>query len=115
MIKVTLTCPFTGCEFEAEQPDFNTLLFTHPLTNESFELNISPMDSLTIPAELFDHIETVSLSEAAKILNVSRQRVSAIASKNVIPSKIVNNQTVFLLSDVIEYKRNRKPGAPRKA
>ena len=115
MNKVTLTCPFTGCEFEAEETHYGNYKITHPLTGENFLVGINIYDTIELNSDLFKHIDTVTLSEAAKILNVSRQRVSAIASKNVIPSKIVNNQTVFLLSDVIEYKRNRKPGAPRKA
>lgn len=114
MNKVMLTCPFTGCEFEANIDAFNNICMLHPLTGKLLYFHCTS-NGYVIPQEYFEHLKTVSLSEAAKILNVSRQRVSAIASKNVIPSKTVNKQTVFLLNDVLNYKHNRKPGAPRKA
>lgn len=115
MQEILLTCPFTGVEFTALKDVDNNLYFNHPLTGQALRVNYNcSIKKYNVPKEMMKHIETVSLSEAAEILDVSRQRVSTIAQTEVIKPKTVNGQTVFLLHDVLEYKKNRKVGAPRK-
>ena len=115
MKSLILTCPFTGVEFTALVDADNNLYVKNPLTNEDVRVNYNcSIKKYNIPANLFKHVDTVTLAQAAEILEVSRQRISAIALDNVIPAKSVNGQTVFVLSDVLKYKETRKTGAPRK-
>ena len=67
-----------------------------------------------IPESLFTRIETVAPNDAADILNVSRQRISQLVNDDVIPSHMVNGQPVFIMSDLLNYKENRKAGRPKK-
>ena len=116
MKTILLTCPFTGVEFEAMQDENGNLHVINPLTENIFYvLTANSCNDLILDKRLFTHVETATISETADILGVSRQRISAIVSNETIPVHTVNGQTVFLLSDVLEYKENRKPGAPRKA
>ena len=116
MEKMKLTCPFTGIEFQAfREPKTHKLYFANPLTHEMVSAKWDKVaNTYVIPVEMFRFVETVGTSELAEMLDVSRQRVSQIVNDNVIPSHIVNNQPVFILSDVLQYKENKKPGRPRK-
>lgn len=115
MKEILLTCPFTGAQFSATIDVNNNLYVTHPITNETHKINYnSSIKKYNLPAELLQWVETVSLGEAARILNVSRQRISAIAQNGTIQPRTVNGQTVFVLDDVLQYKETRKPGAPKK-
>lgn len=115
MREILLTCPFTGVQFSATIDVNNNLYVTHPITGEVNKINYnSSIKKYNLPARLLERVETVTLSEAAEILDVSRQRVNAIAKTGVIQPRTVNGQTVFTLDDVVEYKESRKPGAPRK-
>ncbi len=115
MKEITLTCPFTGVDFTALTDMLGNLYYVHPLTGENLKINYnSSIDRYNITPKLFKHIETVTISQAAEILDVSRQRASAIAATNVIRPVLVNGQQVFLLDDVLTYKNERKTGAPKK-
>ena len=113
MKKIILTCPFTGVEFDALEYADGSILITHPLTGEQVKVNWNPtINRFNVPKNLFKHYGTVSMSEAAEMLGVSRQRITAIARDGVIPPKMVNGSIVFLVSDVLDYKDTRKVGAP---
>lgn len=115
MKKIILTCPFTGVEFEALEYADRSLLITHPLTGEQVKINWNAsVKRFNVPANLFKHIETLTQTETAKVLGVSRQRVSAIAQTGVIQPHEVNGAIMFLKSDVLKYAETRKPGAPCK-
>ena len=97
MKKKILTCPLTGVDFIALETADGNLIATNPITHEEVRLNYnSSCNRYYINPEHFKRIELVTLTEAAEILNISLQRVSKIAI------------------DVLEYKRTRKVGPPRK-
>lgn len=113
MQELILTCPFTGVEFTAIQTADGDLLVIHPLTKEQIKITATvPTMVYSINAETFKHLDTVTPAELVEILGVSRQRVSQIVQDEVIPVHHVNGSPVFLMSDVLEYKKNRKVGAP---
>lgn len=115
MQEVMLTCPFTGVTFKALTDVTGNLYFNNPLTGEACRINYNiSIKKYNMPKEYLKHVPTVTLTETAEILEVSRQRVSTIAQTGVIEPKTINGQTVFLLDEVLEYKENRKVGAPRK-
>ena len=115
MKEIKLTCPFTGIEFSALEYSNGTLIVKHPLTGEMQQISYNwNYHTYTVPYSMFQHIETVTLSQAAKILNVSRQRISQIYRDQVIPAKEINGTPVFVKADVERYAHTRKVGAPFK-
>ena len=113
MQELKLTCPFTGVEFTALKSADGDLLVIHPLTGEQIKITATvPARVYSMDAETFKRIDTVTPAELVGILGVSRQRVSQIVQDEVIPVHHVNGSPVFLLPDVLEYKKNRKVGAP---
>lgn len=113
MKQVMLTCPFTGVEFSALEYADGSLLITHPLTGEQVKINWNgTVSRFNVPKNLFKHYGTVTMSEAAEMLGVSRQRITAIAKNGTIPPKLMNGSIIFLVSDVLDYKGTRKVGAP---
>ena len=115
MREILLTCPFTGCTFNALQDADENLYFVHPLTGETLRMNYNAsIKKYNLDKALLKRVQTVTLSQAAEILEVSRQRASAIAQSGVIAPKRVNGQIVFVLDDVLKYKESRKVGAPPK-
>lgn len=117
MKRVKLTCPFTGLTFYAIKNELDgSLTFKNPITNEQLTCNYNwGFDTLMIPARFFEETEElVTQSEAAYMLGITRQRVSYIAKTQVIQPLRINDKIYFRKSDVLEYKRNRKIGAPTK-
>lgn len=115
MKETLLTCPFTGCTFTALEDLSGNIYFRNPLTGEDLKMNYNcSIDKFNLPRSFFRKVETVTPSEAAEILEVSRQRISAIMASNVIKPVFVNGKQCLLKTEVLEYKENRKVGAPRK-
>lgn len=113
MQELILTCPFTGVEFTALKSADGDLLVIHPLTGEQIKIDYySSANRYAMPAEVFENIPIATPYDLIDMLQVTRQRVTQIVQNEVIPVHYVNNQPVFLLSDVLEYKKNRKVGAP---
>lgn len=106
-----LTCPFTGGKFKAVFNDDNTVSISNPLSGVSYNFKIMG-GAITIPLELFDYVDLVTLKEASEILEVSLQRISAIAKNGTIPTYRIGDKTIFKLSDVLRYKQMRKVGNP---
>ena len=113
MQELILTCPFTGVEFTALKSADGDLLVIHPLTGEQIKIDYySSANRYAMPAEAFENIPIATPYDLIDMLQVTRQRVTQIVQNEVIPVHYVNNQPIFLLSDVLEYKKNRKVGAP---
>lgn len=115
MKEILITDPFTGCEIKAARNSDGNIHFKHPITAEDV-IAIYNFESktFTIPAHCFAYIETLTFSQAAELLGVSRQRVSTIAATNVIKPVLINGQQRFVKADVLKYKHERKTGAPKK-
>ena len=116
MKQVLLTDPFTGIDFTAVRYDDYTLLAIHPLTGETIKL---PYDanthSFTLPAEVMKHVDACTLTQAAKELDISLQRVSTACKSGKIPMKTLpNGSKMILRDDLNHYKDNKKVGRPRK-
>lgn len=115
MKKITLTCPFTGCEFTALQDSDGNLYYQHAITGKTLKLNYNYVTGCySMSAIFFKHVETVTFSEAAEILGVTRQRANAIALNNVIRPVLVAGKQCFMKDDVLAYAKTRKVGAPKK-
>ncbi len=115
MRKVTLTCPFTGVMFNALESADGSLIAHNPITGENMRIGYNaPAKRYLIDKRAFELTETLTTSEAMEELEISRSRISKIVKDNVIPTFEVNGSPMFRKSDIIEYKRTRKAGRPRK-
>lgn len=115
MKKITLTCPFTGVEFDALENADGSLIVQHPLTGEHMRVGFNePSNRYLLDRRKFEHIETVTPVEAAEILGVSKARISAITREMTIPHFTVNGKSVFLLDDIKAYSDTRSVGRPPK-
>ena len=115
MKEIKLTCPFTGVEFSALEDCNGNIYAKHAITGDDIKLNWNyTIKRYNIPKSAFKHHETVTPVQAAKILDVSKQRISQIVQEQIIPVHMVNGSPVFLLADVEEYSQNRSVGRPKK-
>lgn len=108
----TKTCPFTGLSFGAVFED-DRVVITNPLTREHIAFHIEG-DMLIIPLKELKRIYTLSPSEAAQELEVTRQRIDQLVKSKKLHPAYIGQEMVFLEDDVIEYKSKRKNGRPRK-
>ena len=114
MEEITLTCPFTGLEFNAlADENSGSLVFTNPLTGLT-ETAGRIGKSYTLELDQTKHVPIVKAYDAKEILQVSKQRIAQIISNQTIPVKYINGEPYFLKSDVLDYRENRQVGAPRK-
>lgn len=115
MVKRTFTCPFTGVNFDTLESAEGNIIAHHPITGETMRLAFNhELNSYLLPREYMKFTETVSSTEAADILQVSRARISKIVADNVIPHFIVNGKAMFCKSDIMEYAETRTVGRPAK-
>lgn len=115
MKEIILTCPFTGVEFKATEYADGKIVFVHPLTLETIHMNYNAsIKKYNIPRIAFRQIETCTQTQAMEILGISRQRINKIANDEIIPIFFINGSKVFLMHDVLEYKKTRKVGRPEK-
>ena len=115
MKAIYLTCPFTGVGFECTEFADKTIIAYHPITHEEIRLSYNPsIKKYMIDPKAFKRIETISVSIAAEILDVSIPRITALCSNGQIPYIVVNGKKQLIYDDVIKYKRNRKNGRPKK-
>ena len=115
MIKRTMTCPFTGVEFNALESADGNIIVQNPITGDTMRMTYDmERDSYTVPRTYFGLVETMNSSEAAEYLDVTRSRISKIAVDGIIPHFLVNGKPMFRKSDIIEYAKNRTVGRPAK-
>lgn len=115
MKKKVFTCPLTGIDFTALETADDNIICTNPITHEEVRLNYNSSCNLYyISPEYFKHVELVTFTEAAAILNISLQRVSKIAADGIISTYVIGSNKYMRKADVLEYKRTRKVGAPTK-
>lgn len=98
------TEPFSGTEFDALEFDDGSLLFDTAFIGESCSVAYNKeLDAYMLPASVFRHRATVSLSEAAEILGVSRMRISKLCSKNQLKHTKVNGIISIDWESIDEY------------
>ena len=115
MKRILLTCPFTGVTFEALQTADNNIIGRNPITGNEIRMNFnSSCNRYYIYPDAFKKIETLTLSEAADVLEISVQRISKMVNDGVIPSFEIDGKKKTTLESVLEYKKTRKVGAPKR-
>lgn len=116
MKQVTITCPFTGVDFEATEFADGSIVARNPLTNQEIRLSYNPMPhAFMLPKNALQHVETVSIVEAANLSNVSVQRISKLCADGVLQARILpDGSKVILLDELTSYNESKKNGRPRK-
>lgn len=113
-IYLRLTDPFTGASLDAVKLD-DHLIFEDPLDPISdIVCDIVRDDYIKMPLESFRYRELIESKDACMELHVSRQRISQLADKGILKPIYLGNSQYFLMDDVLNYKKNRKPGRPKK-
>ena len=115
MKPVKFTSPATGLDFEGLRTDDGNVIFKNPIDGSMSELFYDYVsDTYTVNARLFEHVEIVEASRAMDILEVSRARIAAIISNQVIPYFTVHGRKFFKVKDLEDYAKHRKRGRPSK-
>lgn len=116
MKPVLITDPFTGLDFEAVELADGSILARNALTNEEIKLTYNiQCKRYLLDKSALNHIETVTLAQAAKFSNVSIQRISKLCADGVLQAhELPNGSKVILLDDLKRYNANKKNGRPRK-
>lgn len=114
MQKIICTCPFTGVEFEAMKDQIGNLHVINPLTGEKTRIAYVPLsNSYALRAEHFDHIETVTPTEAAEIIGVSKPRISALCQSGQLKNVTVGNSVIISKDSAIEYRDSERKAGRR--
>ena len=116
MKRIILTDPFSGIDFETYQFDDDSIVAVHPLTHQMIRASLDhAANAFMVPVEAFEHIDTVTMQEAADFMNVSVQRVSNACKTGKLPLKELPNGTKMIVkSDLLKYNETKKVGRPRK-
>ena len=117
MQKIMLTCPFTGIEFEGMKDSSGNILIINPLTGDHVKLdrwlNRENKTVYKIPYEAFTHIDTISQTEAAEIIGVSKPRISALCQSGQLKSVTVGNSVIISKDSAIEYRDSERKAGRR--
>lgn len=116
MKKIILTDPFTGIDFDAWIFDDDSIIAIHPLTGETIRATYDQdKKRFMLPVEAFDHIETISMKDAADYMNVSVQVVSNACKTGKLPVKhLPSGSKMIVKQDLIHYNETKRIGRPRK-
>ena len=107
MNRIVITDPFTGLEVHAAHMQDDSLIISTPF-NGTITLPYDQVsDTYKIPASMFRHRNTMTLSETAKYLGVSRMYVSRMCSDGTLEAAKINGAMVIDSSSV-QTIRERK-------
>lgn len=116
MKKIILTDPFTGIDFDAWVFDDESIIAIHPLTGQTIKANYDEHTKrFMLPVEVFEHIDTCTMQDAADFMNVSIQCVSNACKSGKLPVKeLPNGSKMIVKQDLINYNDNKRAGRPKK-
>lgn len=97
------TCPFTGGDFKLiVKEDYPALKINHALTGEEFTCSIVD-GHITIPLDALAPVECVTLMQAAKTLNISKQHVTNLIKAGKLQAVKFNGRYRILKESVENY------------
>lgn len=116
MKKQVFTDPFTGIEFDAVEFADGSIVATNPITGDQFKMTYNPScKRYQLPKQAFNHVETVSIKDAAELSGVSIQAImNAIERGKIQARRIANGQTVIVKRELDAYNKVKKIGRPAK-
>lgn len=105
----TMSNPFTGHEMKVPVFDDGSFIFDCAFTHKTIAVGYdSEHDVYIIPAKAFEHVQTVSLVEAAEMLDVSKMRVSTLCAKGQLRFSKINGVIAIEYESVLDYMHNRE-------
>lgn len=116
MEKITLTCPLTGNDFTALRMANGSVIATNPITRKEVRMIYdAETNTYSINADDVRYIPLCTYADAVKILGISIQRISKLCKDGTLVAyRLTNNQKRIDKDSVLNYKKNRKVGAPKK-
>lgn len=106
------TDPLTAVGFQGVRID-DTITITNALTGEPTVFKIFD-DCIMLPLKMCEPIKVINAQETCMKLHISRQRLSQLVNTEMLHPIYLGNSQYFVLDSVLEYKRNRKVGRPKK-
>lgn len=106
------TCPLTGITFDAIM-DEHEMIVTNPLTEKAITFSINH-GFVQIPISMFKSVPLLTPTATAYELGVTRQRVDQLSKTNKLTPHYIANTLMFIKDEVLEYKKQRKNGRPKK-
>lgn len=114
MEKIMLTCPFTGVEFEAMKDQLGNVFTRHAITGESIRLAYIPSTRMySAPTEAFRHVKTITPSDAAELIGISKSRVSTLCQSGRLKSVTIGNSVFISEDSAIEYRDSERKAGRR--
>ena len=117
MKEIVCTCPFTGKGFTALQNEETMdITIQDAITGEMITLLYDWRENTyLLNAEKFlKRYDLISQMEASYILGVTRQRINQLIKNETIKALQIDGKWYFERQDVLDYKKNRKIGAPKR-
>ncbi len=108
----TFTDPFTGAPFEGIEID-DEITIPNAITGEPCVFKIKD-ECIMLPLEMCEAVQIINAQETCMKLHISRQRLSQLVNNEMLHPIYLGNSQYFVLDAVLEYKRNRKVGRPKK-
>ena len=109
MEKITVTCPFTGIPFDAIKYADGRIVATNVITGEDAVITYNAAcDRYMIRPDAFATTPTVTMHEAAQILNISKPRISLLVKQGRLKAFRPGAQMYITRESVLDYKRQRQ-------
>lgn len=105
---INFTSPFTGAEIKCVELDDRTLLIDAPIGPRSlYTLQYdAEHDCYLLPAEILAKIDTVSATQAAKMLDTGKMQVSRMCESGQLKSVKTLGRLVIEKSSVVERQEH---------
>ena len=108
MYEQKITDPFTGLEINVKEFANKNILVENPITKETCIFKYDYLtNTYTFDAAALLHIKTITLNEAAELLEVTKMRVSKMCSTGILKSTNVCGRVLVDYNSVIEYMKEK--------
>lgn len=109
MEKVTITCPFTGLDFDTIRYADGRLVTSSKITGEEIQLTYnSSIKKYMLDAKYLKHTPLVTMGECAQELGVSKPRVSALVKKGKLQAIKPRTALYITKESMLDYKRKQR-------
>lgn len=100
--------PFTGQEIDVVKFEDGSYAFDLAFSHETVAVAYNKeLDAFAIPAKCFEYVHTLSLQEAADMLQVSKMRVSTLCAKGQLQHTKINGIIRIKYDSIVQYQNKR--------
>ena len=109
MKKIRITCPFTGLPFDAVKYEDGRIVATNKITGDDIMITYNAAsDRYMIRPDAFASEPTMTMTDAAKTLGVSKARISVLAKQGRLRAFRPGAQMYITRESVLDYKRRQQ-------